>query len=145
MRFTLCPNTNVHLSAFLTSKHLSKHNPCFLPDFSILSFYLLYLLKALKGELKTAFHSAGCGENREETLLPFWGVYNISRWVEVPSFQWETRMCFFVTPIASLSLQRGLLAVEGRTLPAPRFFIHYFCPKQDEEEHGWIFEALKQR
>lgn len=21
------------------------------------------------------------------------------------------------------------------------FFMHYFYPKQDEDEHGWIFEA----
>lgn len=62
--FNLWLNTNVHLSALLTSKHLSKHNLCFLPELSILSFYLLYLLKALKGEPKSELLSARCWENR---------------------------------------------------------------------------------
>lgn len=70
-RFTLWLNTNVRLSAFLTSKHLLKQNLCFLPDLSILSFYLLYLVKALKGEPKTELRSAECCENREEILFPF--------------------------------------------------------------------------
>lgn len=42
------------------------------------------------------------------------------------------------------SLERGALTVEGRRrLLATCFFIQYFDPEQDDEEHGWTFEAVK--
>jgi len=45
---------------------------------------------------------------------------------------------------SALSLERGALTVEERRrFLATYFFIQYFYPKQDDEEHRWIFEALK--